>query len=277
MYLCDFHTHTSLCDGKSTPREMALRAIELGFSAYGFSGHGVAPFEATGAMNEANEQRYIREVLALKDELSGRLPILLGIENEYHGKRYSTRRESPSSPFDYVIGAVHVILTEDGAYPIDLHPSNITDAIEQKFGDFDTLAEEYFTRVAKIPERIDASIIAHIDLLSKFRDRLPLTFSERYYEAAFGAVKAIIPYGIPFEINVGAISRGYRSEPYPDPRILRYIRELGGEITVNGDCHSAASLGKHLDLGERLALECGFERKLILTKAGYEYKPLGTY
>lgn len=270
-YLCDFHTHTLFCDGKSTPREMLTRAVELGFRAYGFSGHGGCIYDLTSGMSEENEQKYIAEVLSLKDEFSHRLPVLLGVEQEYDGKVYHTRRDDGGSPFDYIIGAVHIIDTPDGKRPLDLHPSNITDAVNGYFGgDFESLAESYYAKVKRIPERINASVIAHIDLITKFRNIIPLTLGERYFEAALGAVRALIPYGIPFEINVGAISRGYRTTPYPDLRILRYIRELGGEIMINGDCHSAKALGNHLDLAERVALAAGFRRKLVITEGGYD-------
>ena len=35
----NFHTHTVFCDGKNTAREMAEKAMELGFTHLGFSGH----------------------------------------------------------------------------------------------------------------------------------------------------------------------------------------------------------------------------------------------
>lgn len=270
-YLCDFHTHTSHCDGKNSPREMAQRALALGFSAYGFSGHGGAGTTPTSQMSAEAEAKYISEVLSLRDEMRGRMDILLGVEEELDGKKYRTRSSDPSSPFDYVIGGVHVIDVGGEFAPIDLSPDNVTDATERYFGgDFESLAEAYFNKVKRIPEEVDATFIAHIDLVSKYRDILPLTFGKRYYEAAFDAVRALIPYHIPFEINVGAISRGYRSTPYPDEQILRYIRALGGEVMVNGDCHSAEMLGRYLDLGEELALRCGFTHKVIITPTGLD-------
>ena len=43
--LTNFHTHTVFCDGKNTPEEMVLSAIEKGFTALGFSGHGLTSFD----------------------------------------------------------------------------------------------------------------------------------------------------------------------------------------------------------------------------------------
>lgn len=270
-YLSDFHTHTTFCDGRSTPREMLFRAIELGFVAYGFSGHGGCAVPGITAMDGKTEEKYVAEILSLKEEFSDRIRIYLGIEAEYGEKRYFPKRICPSSPFDYVIGAVHLIETPAGLLPCDHSEGDIPPLLDGYFGgDFESLAESYFARAAKIPEKIDATFIAHIDLISKYKNVYSYTFGKRYYDAALGCVDELIPYGIPFEINVGAITRGLRTTPYPDTRILRHIRERGGEIMINGDCHSAEKLGKHFDLAEGLAISCGFTRRLVITDNGLD-------
>ncbi|MBR5448760.1 MAG: histidinol-phosphatase HisJ family protein, partial [Clostridia bacterium] len=249
-------------------REMIETAVSLGFSAYGFSGHSVSPFVGFGAMSTENEQKYIAEVRTLQEEYRGWIDIRRGIEQELLS-------DHPTTQYEYVIGSVHAINTPCGIRPIDLHLSNITDLLSGCYGgDFEALAEEYFRHVARIPAKMNASVIGHIDLLSKFRGIIPLAFGKRYYDAAFATVDTLIPYGIPFEINVGAITRGYRTTPYPDPKILTYIKERGGSIMINGDTHSAAALGKHLDLARGLAASCGFTESLIITKGGYEKLPL---
>ena len=39
MLRTDFHTHTTFCDGKSTPREMVEAAYRMGMTDFGVSGH----------------------------------------------------------------------------------------------------------------------------------------------------------------------------------------------------------------------------------------------
>ena len=39
MLHTDFHTHTTFCDGKSTPREMVEAAYRMGMTDFGVSGH----------------------------------------------------------------------------------------------------------------------------------------------------------------------------------------------------------------------------------------------
>ena len=40
----NFHTHTTFSDGKNTPEEMILSAIQKGISILGFSDHSMFPF-----------------------------------------------------------------------------------------------------------------------------------------------------------------------------------------------------------------------------------------
>ena len=42
-----------------------------------------------------------------------------------------------------------------------------------------------------------------------------------------------------FEINTGAISKGYRTAPYPAPDQREYIRSKGGILILNSDSHKA--------------------------------------
>ena len=71
-------------------------------------------------------------------------------------------------------------------------------------------------------------------------------------------------------MNTGAISRGYRVTPYPNPVLLKFIREQGGEIIINGDSHSADSLAQSFDTCEELAKAAGFDPVLRMRSSGME-------
>ena len=45
-----------------------------------------------------------------------------------------------------------------------------------------------------------------------------------------------------FEINTGAMSRGYRSEPYPSAEMIEYISSRGGQFILSSDSHSRENL-----------------------------------
>ena len=67
MIKSDFHTHTTYCDGKNSPKEMVEAAYKNGFSAIGFSSHSHTPFDESYCMSVENTEKYIHEVNALKE------------------------------------------------------------------------------------------------------------------------------------------------------------------------------------------------------------------
>ena len=59
----------------------------------------------------------------------------------------------------------------------------------------------------------------------------------RYVKAWQSAADTLLKTGKPFEINTGAMSRGYRTEPYPARDIREYIRRHGGKLILSSDSH----------------------------------------
>ena len=59
----------------------------------------------------------------------------------------------------------------------------------------------------------------------------------RYVKAWQDAADVLLKTGKPFEINTGAISRGYRTEAYPSKEIRDYIRAHGGKLILSSDSH----------------------------------------
>ena len=49
-----------------------------------------------------------------------------------------------------------------------------------------------------------------------------------------------------FEINTGAMCRGYLQRPYPDYWLWEILREKKAWVMVNSDAHSAANLAYQL-------------------------------
>ena len=261
--MTDFHIHTSYCDGNDTPREMVEEAINRGFSAIGFSGHSYVSFDDC-CMSLENTEHYRRDIATLKQEFDGRLEIFCGIEQDFY---------SPYPPlnFDYVIGSVHYIKKGDEYHPVDLSLQVLDKLLEEHYNnDFDSFAEDYFQLLTDVVSVTNADIIGHFDLLSKFSEQYPRPFTDRYKTAALTALHELLKYDRPFEINVGAITRGYRTSPYPADFILKEIRSQGGRIIINGDCHNKLWLGDHLDTVRRFAVANGFKTEVILTNDGFK-------
>ena len=246
----ELHCHTTFCDGKSTPEEMVLAAIDKGLCRIGFSGHAPMCFPEEYPMSEQGAEDYRATVAALKDTYAGRIEILCGIEQDIYSVPIA-------KPYDYVIGAAHYIKVGGEYIPVDLEPQALTEGCRKHFGgDFLTMCEAYYLEVEKVAE-LKPDIIAHIDLITKFNQGGVL-FDEshpRYLAAAYRAIDALIPTGAIFEINTGGISRGYRTAPYPSLPLLRYIRSKGGRVLLTGDTHQASNLCYAFEQWEHLLRE----------------------
>ena len=71
------------------------------------------------------------------------------------------------------------------------------------------------------------------------------------YRAAERAMEKLVAAGKIFEVNTGAISRGYRTTPYPSAQWLRLLREMGGRVTVSADAHHKSGVTCAFDLAEK--------------------------
>lgn len=238
MILTDLHVHTVFSDGKNTPGEMVLAAIEKGMACIGFSDHSYAEEDLDFCMKKEDIEIYRRTIAELKEEYKDQIKILCGIEQDLYA-------DVPAAGYDYVIGSVHRVRAGDSYVTVDHTPEVLSKGVERYFGgDYYSLAEEYYRAVAALADMDPIHIIGHFDLVTKFNEGGKL-FDEshpRYVAAWQAAADRLLAKKIPFEINAGAISRGYRTEPYPAAPIREYIRAKGGSFILSSDCHTAESL-----------------------------------
>ena len=123
--------------------------------------------------------------------------------------------------------------------------------------------------LADFPE---ISIVGHFDLPTKFNERKLLydAASPAYRDAAYAAMEKLNAAGKIFEINSGAISRGWRTAPYPSEELLCHLHSLGGRILISSDAHSADAMTCAFDRCEALAKSCGFTELWQFTGSGFE-------
>lgn len=236
----DLHTHTIYSDGKNTPEEMIIAAIEKGLERIGISDHSYTAIDETYCVKRDKISKYIEEIAQLKEKYNGEIEVLCGIEQDYFS-------DEPTDAYDYVIGSVHYFDIDGKYIPVDESAEILKNTAEEYFGgDMYALVENYYKNVADVVRKTNADIIGHFDLITKFQEQTPL-FDEknpRYINAWKKAADALLKTEKPFEINTGAISRGYRTTPYPSEEIRKYITRNGGKFIYSSDSHSTESIGE---------------------------------
>ena len=234
----DLHVHTTFSDGRSTPEEVVKTAIAMGMTTLGFSDHSYTAFDERYCIPKAQIPAYRRAITALKEQYQGQLQILCGIEQDFWS-------DEAAEGYDYVIGSVHYIRCGNDFIPVDEGNAILLDGTRKHFGgDIYALIEEYYKTMAQMVQKTGANIIGHFDLISKFNEDGCL-FDDthpRYIAAWQSAADQLLKTGVPFEINTGAISRGYRTTPYPAAPIREYLRSRGAKFLLSSDSHRASTL-----------------------------------
>ena len=270
MIRCNFHTHTSYCDGANTVEDMVRAAISKGFQALGFSGHSNLFFDDSYSMTEAGTIQYAAEVEAAKERYEDQIALFLGVEDDLHGHR-------PQFERDYTIGAAHCIRIGDYYSSVDDVESIVVEDTKRFFGgDYYRYCAAYYEGLAQVQTITHCDFIAHFDLVTKFNEGNRFFDEEdpRYLRPALETLEYLCRMGSSFEINTGAMSGGYRTVPYPSERLLRRVRELGGSIVISSDSHSVHTLDAFFPEAIALAKRCGFRTSRILTKNGWQDTPL---
>ena len=133
-------------------------------------------------------------------------------------------------------------------------------------------AKEYYKLLASLPEYGDFDIIGHFDIITKHidvKDFFDVT-SKEYISAAVEAAEVLkgkIPF---FEVNTGAVARGYRKTAYPTFEVAKELKRLGFGAVITSDCHNADLLDFKFDEAEEFLKECGFKERYILTEDGFK-------
>lgn len=247
MIRADYHVHSYYCDGTNSPEDIVKEAIEKGMEEIGILFHSPCPFGDGWCIKEEKIPAFIEEITSLKEKYKDSISIKIGVEADYF-----TDVELP--PLDYVIGSVHAVYKNGKYYSVDDKREEIDALLEEYCGDPYAMLEDYFKLEAEVVKKTKATIIGHFDVVSKWNKKAPFfdEDDERYVKAWQAAVDRLVLEGVPFEINTGAIGRGYRIEPYPSLKMIEYIKSKGGKFILSSDSHKKENLLFEFDEYESL-------------------------
>ena len=261
--LTNYHTHSTFSDGKNTPEEIVCYAIEIGMTSIGFSDHCHTPFDMRYCMSDTDG--YIREINRLKKAYGDKIQIYLGIEEDAH---------SCTNPqnFDYIIGSSHYFHIGDQYYPIDSNYGYFQKCLEVFRYDACHLARTYYENFCDYIKRRKPDIIGHFDLITKFDETSGSYFLENaeYQKIAEQYAREMAKTGCLFEVNTGAISRGFRSTPYPASHVLRVLQKENCGLILSSDSHSAETLTFYFEETKYLLKDIGFQHIYVIKDNSFQ-------
>ncbi|MBO5408084.1 MAG: histidinol-phosphatase [Clostridia bacterium] len=251
--LSNFHTHTVLCDGKSTPEEVVLSAINKGFSSIGFSGHAPTDFDESYCLK--NVEEYMTTITGLKEKYKKDIEIYVGIEEDAY--QWIDR-----SPFDYLLGSSHYLKVDGIYHQLDCGVEKLQNCFAAFSGDPLALAEAYYQQFTAYIKERKPDIVGHFDLITKYEESQTDWFLQNpdYHKIAEHYMKIAAENDVIFEVNTGGIARGIRNTPYPYENLLHILRKSDAKIILNSDSH-------HKD-----TIDCWFaEARKYLKEIGFQY------
>lgn len=260
----NIHTHCTHCDGKNTIDKMVQTAIELGLESIGFSSHAPTGFRFDTCQIR-DLDGYFLDLDTAKQKYRGKIEIFKGLELEAHVAGPNGDTFPQIDPrCDFTIGSSHYVCVGGRHMAIDDTPAQLLQACN-------TLGPEgllctYFDDVLRFANAVPFPIIGHIDLFTKFNSRLHIwdESSAIYQSLVISYIDRLIPLDRIFEVNTGAINKGYRSVPYPAPFILRHLQQKRARIILTSDAHSATTLCGAFDPTIALLKSLGFTEQMQL-------------
>lgn len=128
------------------------------------------------------------------------------------------------------------------------------------------LAKTYYDAFGRYIKERQPDIVGHFDLITKF-DEIDISRflnNREYKELSCKYMRKIAECDVIFEVNTGAISRGFRKDPYPHSDLLHIIRKHNGKVILASDSHDAGTLDSHFDATEEILRDIGFEYVYVL-------------
>ena len=254
--MIDYHTHSRFSpDGHASMAQMAEAAFNIGLQGLAFTEHAewIPEDEGYGYLDPP---AYFDTLAQLKRTLANQYPghrliLLAGLEL---GNPHEFPREVAEIlaawPWDVAVGSLHWVDGKLGCTPV---------AFESGLEPF---YQRYFEELVVMVSEVDYDIVGHLDIVR--RDswmlwRRVLTL-EPYADLIRQALRIVVRRGKGIEVNTSAWRKGMAA-PLPELNVLRWYRELGGELLVFGsDAHASDQIAWRFDRARELALDAGFTR-----------------
>ncbi|MBF0314592.1 MAG: histidinol-phosphatase [Oligoflexia bacterium] len=244
----DLHNHSLYSDGKSTPEEIVLSAIDKRLDVIGISDHAPVGFkDARWSIRREKIDEYIYVLGELKEKYKDKITLLTGLEVDYYKDCDEHIKALRLTRFDYTIGSVHFFSIKKAVgdyYGIDSSPIELAAAIVQAKGVVQNVCQDYFTYIVKAAKSGYFSFVGHFDLIKKYNfDSTYFVESEEWYQTMSKlALAEIAAANIPMEINTSASRKGH-NDYYPSKFLVEEARRLGITLITNSDSHHKDEVG----------------------------------
>ncbi len=251
MYLSNYHSHCTFCDGRSSMEDFVKFAIPHGIKKYGFSSHAPLPFLTKWTMLADDFADYEKEFYRLKLKYEGQIELYLGLEVDFIHNCSDIENEFFSDKkLDYTIASIHYLdkISENNYWSIDGGFREFDAGLNLFFGgDIRLACKRFFEITGLMLEKGGFDIVGHFDKITyhalKYKD---FNVTDKWFvDMVTVSLQLVKSKGIILEINTKSLAE--YGITFPHAAFYPVINELQIPIHVNSDCHYP----NHVDAGFR--------------------------
>lgn len=252
----DLHVHSTCSgDGHSSIARHTRRAALLGLAEVGFCEH--VDFDPRDRDFDYLDPAHYDQEMAKGRKLASGVKLRQGVEITYQSSREDEIRTWLAGfGWDYVVTSVHLVDYADG-WAVISDPETAAAYFAAHSARQAYLP--YFEELLRAARSGLGDVLGHLDLVKRYGTAHHGPFDPAVFEDEIRAVlRAAVEAGVGIEINTSGL-RQSPAAPYPSLPVLRWYRELGGEIlTIGSDAHHAGHLAAGIEAALDLARVAGF-------------------
>lgn len=275
MQQFNLHTHSIFSDGKSTPEEVVLEAINQGMKVLGFSDHSPVPFENSFAIKNDNVQNYISTIKSLKEKYKEQIDIYCSMEMDFiPGIVKDFKKTKEEFGLDYMIGSVHLVGDDvDRLWFID--GSKVETYDEGLFnyynGDIKKGVKTFFYQYNEMIETEEFDIVGHFDKIKMHnRDRYFTENDKWYRDLVMETLTLIKEKSLIVEVNTRGIYKKRSTDFYPATWLLHVMREMNVPVVISSDSHKAEELTLCFKEAEDALKTAGYKETMCFRNGVFE-------
>lgn len=254
--MIDLHIHSQIShDGKASIMENCQKALELGLEEIGFTEHlDLYPSDPHFGLH--NYEQYLEEIKEARKKFP-KLKIRMAVEVTYLPKiRKEIQEYLSDKEYDYVLGAIHLV--RNGDFTISEKEGSKNYFAQN---DPEKCYEEYFELTLEMVRSGLFDAVAHLDMLNRYGIEF---YPDWKWTKNYGLIRRIyegmLKRGMALEINTSGL-RQSPNRTYPDIELIRFYKELQGEIiTIGSDAHNLENIGSGIEQTINMLKHLGFFR-----------------
>jgi len=271
----NIHTHSTWCDGASTPSDMVKFAVESGMPSIGFSSHGPLPFPCNWCLPPARFESYVKALREL--DRTSVIPVYAGLEVDF-----IPGVVGPSDfkhKLDFTIGSVHFVDgDETDRWEADNNFEVFKSGLTKFFGgDVRKAVQRYFELIRIMLSTSTPDVLGHMDRI-RVHNLYGSVFdeSESWFKTAVSdTLELATTKNVVVEVNTRGMYKRKTLEPYPSRFALKRLAELRIPVMLASDAHHADDLTRGFNEAAQIMKDCGIKNRVEFSRSGWKEVTLG--